>query len=49
VGRVCSRNGEKSNAYRLLVRKPDGKRPTERPRCRWVDNIRKDIGVIVWG
>jgi hypothetical protein len=27
--------GEKKNAYRLLVEKPEGKRPLGRPRCRW--------------
>jgi hypothetical protein len=32
--------GEKKNAYRLLVGKPEGKRPLGRPRRRWVDNIR---------
>jgi hypothetical protein len=31
--------GEKRNVYRLLVVKPEGKRPLGRPRCRWVDNI----------
>jgi hypothetical protein len=41
--------GEKRNAYRLLVGKPDGKRPLGRPRCRWVDNIRMDLGEIGWG
>jgi hypothetical protein len=35
---------EKRNAYRLLVGKPDGKRPLGRPRLRWVDNIRMDLG-----
>jgi hypothetical protein len=35
-----ARMGAKRNAYRLLVRKPEGKRPLGRPRCRWVDNIR---------
>jgi hypothetical protein len=35
--------GEKRNAYRLLVRKPEGKRPLGRPRRRWVDNIRMDF------
>jgi hypothetical protein len=35
--------GEKRNAYRLLVGKPEGKRPLERPRRRWADNIRKDL------
>jgi hypothetical protein len=32
--------GEKRNVYRLLVGKPEGKRPLERPRCRWIDNIK---------
>jgi hypothetical protein len=36
--------GEKRNVYRLLVGKPEGKRPLGRPRCRWVDNIRMDLG-----
>jgi hypothetical protein len=35
---------EKRNAYRLFVRKPEGKRPLGRPRRRWVDNIRMDLG-----
>jgi hypothetical protein len=37
------------NAYRLLVGKPEGKRPLERPRCRWVDNIRMDLVEVGWG
>jgi hypothetical protein len=45
----CSTNGEKRNAYRLLVGKPEGKRPLERPRRRWVDNIRTDLGEVGWG
>jgi hypothetical protein len=35
--------GEKRNAYRLWVRKPEGKRLLGRPRRRWVDNIRMDL------
>jgi hypothetical protein len=35
--------GEKRNAYRLLVGKPEGKRPLGRPGRRWVDNIRMDL------
>jgi hypothetical protein len=35
-----ARIGEKRNAYRILVGKPEGKRPLERPRHRWEDNIR---------
>jgi hypothetical protein len=41
--------GEKKNAYRLLVRKPDGKRPLGRPICRWVDNNKMDLLEIGWG
>jgi hypothetical protein len=48
VGHVA-RMGEKRNAYRLLVGKPEGKRPPGRPRCRWVDNIRMDLGEVGWG
>jgi hypothetical protein len=37
--------GEKRNVYRLLVGKPEGKRPQGRPRRRWIDNIKMDISV----
>jgi hypothetical protein len=40
---------EKRNAYRLSVRKPEGKRRLGRPRTRWVDNIRMDLGEVGWG
>jgi hypothetical protein len=46
MGAACSTNGEKRNAYTLLVRKPEGKRPLERPRWRWVDNIKMNFGEI---
>jgi hypothetical protein len=36
MGRACSINGAKRNAYRILVGKPEGKRPLGRPRCRSV-------------
>jgi hypothetical protein len=39
---------EKRNAYRLLVGKPEGKRPLRRPRCRWVANIRMYLGEVGW-
>jgi hypothetical protein len=35
--------GEKRNVYRLLVGKPEGKRPLDRPRRRWIDNIKMDL------
>jgi hypothetical protein len=38
--------GEKRNAYRLFVRKPEGKRPLGRPRHRWVDIIKMDLREI---
>jgi hypothetical protein len=40
---------EKRYAYRLLVGKPQGRRPLGRPRRRWVDNIRIDVGEVGWG
>jgi hypothetical protein len=49
MGVPCSTNGEERNAYRLLVGKPEGRRPLGRPRCRWVDNIRMDLGKVWWG
>jgi PAS domain-containing protein len=45
---LAARMGEKRNAYRLLVRKPDGRRPLGRSRRRWVDNIRMDLGEVGW-
>jgi hypothetical protein len=41
--------GEKRNADRILVGKPEGKRPLGRPRCRWEDNIKMDFREIGWG
>jgi hypothetical protein len=42
VGHVA-RMGEKRNVYRLLVGKPEGKRPLGRPRRRWIINIKMDL------
>jgi hypothetical protein len=39
---------ERRNACRILVRKSEGKRPLGRPRRRWVDNIKMDLGEIEW-
>jgi hypothetical protein len=38
-----ARIGEKKNAYRILVGKPEGKSALGRPRCRWMDNIKMDL------
>jgi hypothetical protein len=43
MGRSCKTNGAKRDAYRILVRKPEGKRPLGRPRSRWVDNIKMEL------
>jgi hypothetical protein len=41
--------GEKRNACRLLVGKPEGKRPLGRPSRRWLDNTRMELGEVGWG
>jgi hypothetical protein len=48
MSRTCSTNGEKMNAYRILVGKPEGKRPLGRPRCKSVDNIKMDLREREW-
>jgi hypothetical protein len=40
--------GETRDAYRILVGKPEGKRPLGRPRRRWVDSIKIDLREIGW-
>jgi hypothetical protein len=46
MGRACSTNGKKRNAYRILVGMPEGNRPLGRPICRWVDNIKMNLREI---
>jgi hypothetical protein len=41
--------GEGRNVYSVLVGKPEGKRPPERPRRRWEDGIKMDLRDIGWG
>jgi hypothetical protein len=41
--RACSTNGVKRNAYRILVGRPEGKRPLGRTSRRWVDNVKTDL------
>jgi hypothetical protein len=43
-----ARIGEKRNAYRILVGKPEGKRQLGRPRRRWVNNIKMELREIGW-
>ena len=48
MGRACSTNGEKMNAFRMLVGKPEGRRSLGSPRRKWVDNIKMDLRETVW-
>jgi hypothetical protein len=43
MDRACSRTGERRNACRILVGKPEGRSPLGRPRRRWVDNVKMDL------
>jgi hypothetical protein len=43
MGRACNTHGEKRAVYRILVGKPEGKKPLGRPRHRWVNNIKMDL------
>jgi hypothetical protein len=42
-----ARTGEKRGAYRILVRRPEGRRPLGKPRRRWEDNIKMDFKMWV--
>jgi hypothetical protein len=44
----AARMEERRNAYRILLGKPEGKRPLGRPRRRWVDNIKMDLREVGW-
>jgi len=46
MGWACGAYGRGEGVYRVLVGKPEGKRPLWRPRPRWVDNIRMDIQAV---
>ena len=44
-----ARMGEERGVYRVLVGKPEGRRPLGRPRCRWVNNVRMDLQEVGCG
>jgi hypothetical protein len=49
MGGACSTHGEKRNVCRVLVGKPEGKRPLGRFRCERKNNIKVDLREIGWG
>jgi len=49
MGGACSAYGERRGGYRVLVGKPEGKRPLGRPRRRWEDNIKMDLQEVGCG
>jgi hypothetical protein len=49
MGMRRRRKKKKRNAYRLLMGKPEGRRPLGRKRRRWLDNIRMDLVEVGWG
>jgi hypothetical protein len=49
VGRACGTHRKERKMYRVLVGKPEGKRPLGKPRRRWEYGIRMDLGKIGWG
>jgi hypothetical protein len=46
VGRICGTHGGGRGVYRVLVGRPEGKRPMGRPRHRWEDNIKMELTEI---
>jgi hypothetical protein len=48
VGGACSMYGGKKSAYRILVGRPEGRRPLGRPKRRWEDNIKIDLQEVGW-
>jgi hypothetical protein len=48
MGGACSTYGEKRDAYRILVGRPDRRRQLGRPRRRWEDNIKMDLQEVGW-
>jgi hypothetical protein len=49
MGGGCSADGDERGVYRVLVGKPEGKRPLGRPRRRWEDNIKMDLQEVECG
>lgn len=48
MSRVCGKHRGKEKSIRVLVKKPEGKRPSGRPRLKWKDNIKMDLHETGW-
>jgi hypothetical protein len=48
MGRACNTHGDVRNVYKILVRKPEGKKPLGRTRCGREDNARMGLREVVW-
>jgi hypothetical protein len=46
---LVARTGDRRGVYRVLVGKPEGKRPLGRPRLKWEDNIKMELEDVTWG
>jgi len=49
MGGHVAHMGERRGAYRVLVGKPEGRRPLGRPKCRWENNIKMGLQEMGWG
>jgi hypothetical protein len=49
MGGACGAHGGGEDAYNILVGRPEGRRPLGRPRRRWEDNIKMNLGEIGFG
>ena len=49
MGRTCTLHGGEQRCIQVLMGKPEGKNPLERPKRRWEDNIKLGLRDVGWG
>jgi len=49
MGGACGTYGREESGYRVMIEKPEKKKPLGRPRCKWEDNIKTDLQEVRWG